>query len=154
MIDDLNQALFDENNWNTLTPSSSLSTSQMQQRTFDENGPLRQQQDRLLFLGITNNIEKQQQPTTTTTSPIDDLKTWDMDAVFHHLFQNLLQTLQKNVDFDQILRWARTLIEKCIITVGFYFICILYFVFCVLYRDCLSNVVQLHLIVFCLEYVA
>lgn len=119
MIDDLN--LIDEG----------LSRSLL-----DENGFLHRQQERMLFLGNTTAsgspanyngngpaaIEKQVQVQNSgaemSTPGKHNLADTELHSLFHRYFRNLLTALQKNIDFDQILLWARSVMEKCVIRVS------------------------------------
>lgn len=115
MIDDLN--LIDEG----------LSRSH-----FDENGFFHRQQERMLFLGSTSansahcngnvaienrHIEGQASGEVSSAGRHNGADI-ELPSLFHRSFRNLLTALQKNIDFDQILRWARSVMEKCVIQVS------------------------------------
>jgi len=137
MMDDLNQIWLDE---------SSGSPYHMS----DAYGPLKQQQDRILFLShsspplncntttaaqqlpdvaattkkiISSSSEKvevvpEKVPPSSSPPQSPDCSDTELFNMFHRAFCALLQVLQKIIDFDQILRWARALMEKCVINVS------------------------------------
>lgn len=123
MIDDLN--LLDE--------GASTSTATF---LLKENSLLRFQQERMLLLGdntqtssngITQGADSNAQLAPSSEgslSSVSGAKTCEVAAVelvtvFHRSFRALLASLQKSIDFDQILRWARLVMEKCILSVSF-----------------------------------
>lgn len=93
----------------------------------DENGFLHRQQERMLFLGNTttnsgnfngNTAAAKENNLQVESSSGEVSSDSELLSLFHRSFRNLLTALQKNIDFDQILKWARSVMQKCVILVS------------------------------------
>ncbi len=91
----------------------------------DENGFLHCQQERMLFLGNTAATAAATVSSENGSSNGAGVGNGgllepniELLALFNRSFRHLLTALQKNIDFDQILRWARSVMEMCVILVS------------------------------------
>lgn len=93
----------------------------------DENGFLHRQQERMLFLGNTTvnsgnfngNMAAAKENNLQVESSSGEVSSdSELLSLFHRSFRNLLTALQKNIDFDQILKWARSVMQKCVLLVS------------------------------------